>query len=226
MLFRDRRTAGRLLSRRLVEYAREDAVVLGVPRGGVPVGYEVAAFLRVPLDVLVVRRLGVPGREEVTMGSVASGGVVLRNDAVIREVAVPPGVFEDVLAREHRELVRREAVYRNGRPPLPVAGRTVLLTDDGIATAAAVRTAVQILRRLEPRAVVVAVPVAVDRIADELRRIADRVVCLVTPPPFRAIGAWYDDFSYTTDREVRDLIDRSARERLSTSSFAARSEGR
>jgi predicted phosphoribosyltransferase len=212
--FGDRRHAGRLLATRLAHYAgRQDVVVLALPRGGVPVAFEVARVLRAPLDVFVVRKLGVPGHEELAMGAIATGGVRVVNGDVVGMLGIRPGQIEAVAARERRELERREAAYRHGRSPVPVRGRIAILVDDGLATGSTMRAAVRALRQLEPRRIVVAVPTAAPETCDELRAEVDEVVCAITPEPFHAVGLSYDDFTQTSDAEVRDLLDRAQAER-------------
>jgi predicted phosphoribosyltransferase len=210
--YHDRREAGRILAGRLVRYAhRGDVVVLALPRGGVPVAFEVAQALGAPLDVFLVRKLGVPGHEELAMGAIATGGVRLLNDAVVQALAIPPQAIEEVTDAEREELERRERAYHGDRPPTDVRGRTVILVDDGLATGSTMRTAVHALRRQGPARLVVAVPVASASTCDELRGEVDDVVCGRTPEPFYAVGLWYDDFSQTTDDEVRDLLERAGR---------------
>jgi len=209
--FRDRREAGRLLAARLSAYAnRPDVVVLALPRGGVPVAAEVARALGAPLDVFVVRKLGVPGHEEFAFGAIATGGVRVLNEDVVRALQIPDRVIDAVAAREQEELARRERVYRGDRPPLDVRGRTVILVDDGLATGATMHAAIQALRQQQPARIVVAVPTASPETCDELKRVVDEVVCATTPDPFYAVGLWYEDFSQTTDEEVRELLARSA----------------
>jgi putative phosphoribosyl transferase len=208
---RDRTEAGRLLADTLREYAnRDDVVVLALPRGGVPVGFEVAKALNEPLDVFVVRKLGLPGQEELAMGAIASGGARVLNREFIRALGIPDDVLEQVTQEEQRELERREREYRDGRPPIDVRGRTVILVDDGLATGSSMRVAVLALRQKEPAQIVVAVPVAPRDSCVELESVADRVVCAVTPEPFWGVGQWYADFSQTSDEEVRDLLRRAA----------------
>ena len=208
-VFRDRTDAGRALARALSAYAnRPDVVVLALPRGGVPVGFEVARALDAPLDVFLVRKLGVPGQEELAMGAIASGHVGVLNDNVVRMLNIPREVIDAVAAREQRELDRREREYRDGRPPVRVAGRTVILVDDGLATGSSMRAAVQALRQQVPKEIVVAVPVAAAETCEALRREVDDVVCAWTPEPFDAVGLWYDDFSQTSDAQVRELLER------------------
>jgi predicted phosphoribosyltransferase len=200
-----------VLAEELADYAgRDDVVVLALPRGGVPVAFEVAAALKAPLDVFLVRKLGAPGQEELAMGAIASGDVVVFNEEVVEAMKVPPEVIEAKIASQRQELARREAVYRGGRPPRDVHGRIVILVDDGLATGSTMRAAVAALRRLEPARVVVAVPVGAPSTCAELDAIADACICAITPDPFRAVGLWYEDFSQTTDEEVGDLLGRSA----------------
>jgi len=207
MLFRDRADAGRhLLSRLGAYHGRPDVVVLGLPRGGIPVGYEVARGLGAPLDVFVVRKLGVPGQEELAMGAIATGGVRVVNRDVVDALHIAPDVLDRAAAQELRELERRERSYRGDRPEPKVEGRTVILVDDGLATGSTMRAAVQALRQQRPARIVVAVPVAAFATCEELRREVDDVVCFATPEPFMAVGRFYDDFSQTTDEEVHDLL--------------------
>src|SRR5215211_2648350 len=216
MIYRDRTEAGKRLAERLTDYAdRPDVLVLALPRGGVPVGYEVARELGAPLDVFLVRKLGVPGHEELAMGAVATGGVRVLNEQVVRALGIPDYVIDAVAAWEEQELARRERLYRGDRPPPDVHGRTVILVDDGLATGATMHAAIQALRQQQPAHIVVAVPTASPEACDELREEVDDVVCALTPEPFYSVGLWYEDFSQTTDEEVRDLLARSAKERLS-----------
>ena len=209
--FEDRRAAGRLVARALAHYARRpNVVVLALPRGGVPVAYEVARALGAPLDVFVVRKLGLPGHEELAMGAVATGGVRVLNADMVRALGIPEPVIEAVTAREQQELARRERVYRGDRPPVDVRGRTVILVDDGLATGATMQAAIHALREQQPARIVVAVPAGAPETCNALRRKADEVVCAVTPEPFYAVGLWYDDFSETSDDEVRALLADSA----------------
>jgi len=207
MLFRDRADAGRhLLSRLGAYHGRPDVVVLGLPRGGIPVGYEVARGLGAPLDVFVVRKLGVPGQEELAMGAIATGGVRVVNRDVVDALHIAPDVLDRAAEAERRELERRERSYRGDRPEPQVEGRTVILVDDGLATGSTMRAAVQALRQQRPARIVVAVPVAAFATCEELRREVEDVVCFATPEPFMAVGRFYDDFSQTTDEEVHDLL--------------------
>ncbi len=206
--FRDRREAGRRLAARLRKYAnRPDVMVLALPRGGVPVGYEVANALGVPLDVFVVRKLGLPGHDELAMGALASGGVRVLDEGLIRAARVSDDDINRVTATEQAELERRETHYRGDRGALDLHGTTVVLVDDGLATGATMRAAVAALRQKGPARIVVAVPVAAPETCDAFRDIADEIVCAVTPEPFHAVGLWYDDFSQTTDDEVRTLLE-------------------
>jgi predicted phosphoribosyltransferase len=210
MLFRDRSEAGRRLAEHLGDFSRQDGLVLALPRGGVPVGFEVARALDAQFDVFLVRKLGVPGYEELAMGAIASGGVTVRNEDAVRGLGIPARVIEAVAARERKELERRERAYRDDRPAPEVRGRTVILVDDGLATGSTMRAAVAALRRQGPARIVVAVPVGAATTCAELQGEADGVVCASTPDPFFAVGAWYQDFAQTTDDEVRALLMRAA----------------
>jgi putative phosphoribosyl transferase len=205
--FRDRAGAGRALARALAHYAgRDDVVVLALPRGGVPVGYEVAKELGAPLDVFLVRKLGVPGHEELAMGAIASGGVLVLDEGVLRWLGISEHQLQKTLAKELDELRRREAAYRDDRPLPDLKGKTVILVDDGLATGASMQAAARAVRRPEPARIVIAVPVASRATCDKFREEVDEVVCAVTPTPFHAVGDWYEDFSQTTDDEVRELL--------------------
>jgi predicted phosphoribosyltransferase len=206
--FADRHDAGRRLAERLRHYAgREDVVVLGLPRGGVPVAVEVARSLGVPLDVFVVRKLGVPGHEELAMGAIASGGIRVLNTDVLAATLVPPEAVEAVAARELERLQTQEREYRGERPPLDVRGRVVILVDDGLATGATMRAAVAALRDRGAGAIVVAVPTAPIETCEALRREVDEIVCALTPDPFMAVGLWYRDFAPVSDQQVRELLE-------------------
>jgi putative phosphoribosyl transferase len=206
-LFHDRADAGRQLAERLGEYAhRSDVLVLGLPRGGIPVAYEVAARLAVPLDIFLVRKLGVPGHAELAMGAIAPGGIEVLNDDLIADLGISAASIAEIAARERLELYRRDRVFRGGRPLPEVAGKTVILTDDGLATGATMEAAVRALRQLSPAEVVVAVPVGARETCARFIVLADRVVCLATPEPFDAVGQWYENFSQTTDEEVQQLL--------------------
>jgi predicted phosphoribosyltransferase len=210
MLFQDRHDAGRQLAVRLLPYAgRDDIVVLALPRGGVPVGYEVARALGAPLDIFLVRKLGVPGHEELAMGAIASGGVRVLNQRVIDALKIPPEVIEQVTAMELEELERREREYRDGRSPVEVAGRVAILVDDGLATGATMRAAIAALHRRGPGRIVAAVPVGAAETCSDLRQEADEAVCAQEPTEFYAVGLWYEDFAQTSDEEVRDLLARA-----------------
>jgi len=209
--FRDRYDAGRVLAAKLSAYAdRPDALVLALPRGGVPVAFEVARALHAPMDVFLVRKLGVPGQEELAMGALASGGVRVLNRELVEALGIPERVIEAVAAREQQELARRERLYRGGRPPPDGRGRTVILVDDGLATGATMRAATATLRPQGPARIVIAVPLAAPSVCREFTEEVDEIICAVTPEPFYAVGLWYQDFSPTTDEEVRDLLERSA----------------
>jgi predicted phosphoribosyltransferase len=207
MRFQNRSDAGRQLAEKLDRYAnRDDVVVLALPRGGLPVAYEVASRLRAPLDVFLVRKLGVPAHPELAMGAIAQGGVQVLSDDLIADLGVPAAVVERVAARERLELERRDRLYRGGRAPVDVRGRIVILVDDGLATGSTMQAATTALRALQPARIVAAAPVGA---ADTCRRIAqfaDEVVCVTTPEPFNAVGLWYANFAQPTDDEVRELL--------------------
>ena len=210
-IYQDRIDAGRQLARALGEYAgRSDVLVLGLPRGGVPVAAEVARALGAPLDVMIVRKLGAPWQPELAMGAIASGGVRLLNPEVVRSLGVDEDAIEEVAARERRELARREKAYRGDRPPFEARGRHVILVDDGMATGATMRAAVAAVREMDPASIVVAVPTAAADTCRLVKAEADRVVCLDTPEPFMAVGCWYRDFDQTSDGQVRDLLRENA----------------
>ena len=206
--FKDRVDAGEHLAERLRTYrARNDVVVLALPRGGVPIASEVARVLGVPFDVIVVRKLGVPGHEELAMGAIAAGGVRLVNHDVVDALRIPDSVLDSVAMQEAVELDRREQLYRGGRAPLGLTGKIVIVVDDGLATGSTMRAAVMAARQQKPARVIVAVPVGAPSTCAELAREADEVVCLRTPDPFVAVGLWYRDFTPTSDNEVRSLLD-------------------
>jgi putative phosphoribosyl transferase len=210
--FRDRFDAGRQLADRLSGYGgRSDVVVLGLPRGGVPVAHEVARKLGAPLDIFVVRKLGLPRHEELAIGAIASGGVRVLNEDLVRMLNLPAELIERVARSEHDELARRESAYRGAQPFRDLNGRTVLLVDDGMATGASMRAAVEAVRRLGPARVVVAVPVSSPEALAELQSVADDVVSVVTPMQLEGVGEWYADFSQTTDQEVRALLSGSSK---------------
>jgi predicted phosphoribosyltransferase len=218
MLFRDRVDAGQQLAARLRAYRdRPDVLVLGLPRGGVPVAFEVARALHAPLDVFLVRKLGVPGHEELAMGAIATGGVRVVNEEVVRRLGIPDEVIDVVAAKEARELHRRERAYRDDRPPIDVRDRTVILVDDGLATGSTMRAAVAALRQRWPSRIVVAVPVGAMQTCEEFRAETDETICARTPEPFYAVGAWYHNFSQTTYEEVRELLQQAADARATVS---------
>jgi predicted phosphoribosyltransferase len=220
--FHDRREAGQLLGRQLAAYTdRDDVVVLALPRGGVPVGYEVARALRAPLDVFVVRKLGVPWQPELAMGAVAGKGTEVLNGSVVTAYNIPPHVIRAVAEREGRELQRRLLEYRGARPLLDLRDRVVILVDDGLATGSTMRAAISAIRLERPRRVVAAVPVAAPQACRELRDIVDELICLRTPPDFSAVGRWYTDFSQTTDEDVRELLSHETTRRDSHDAHAA-----
>ncbi len=207
--FADRRAAGRALADALRSYAgRSDVIVLGLPRGGMPVAHELATRLDVALDVFVVRKLGVPGHEELAFGALASGGGRVLNDEVLRELRLTSATIEEITERERTELEKRERLYRGERPGPDVRGRTVILVDDGLATGSTMRAAVEAVRDGAPDRVIVAVPVAPPETCADLRQLADEVVCVRTPERFYAVGLWYEDFSPTSDDEVRQILQR------------------
>jgi putative phosphoribosyl transferase len=212
MLFRNRADAGRALGERLAAYAgRANLRILGLPRGGIPVAFEVAGRLQAPLDVFVVRKLGVPGHEELAMGAIATGGVRVVNQDVMSALGLSAQALDRVAEAELAELARREVAYRGTRPPLDVRGATAILVDDGLATGSTMRAAVAAIRQQQPARIVVAVPVAAPSTRDEMAREVDEIVCVATPDPFLAVGRFYDDFAQTTDAEVHDLLERAAR---------------
>jgi len=209
-VFRDRHEAGYVLGTKLEQYKKDDTrLILALPRGGVPVGYEVAWALDAPLDVFLVRKLGVPGHRELAMGAIASGGVRVMNDEVVNELHIPQGMIEATFEAEQRELQRRERAYRGDRPPPELAGRSVILVDDGLATGSTMKAAAMALRGQDPARIVVAVPVAAPETCEAFRAEVDDIVCAATPDPFYAVGLWYEDFTPTSDDDVRDLLARA-----------------
>lgn len=206
--FKDRRQAGRILARKLSAYAGQtDVIILALPRGGVPVAYEVAIALNAPLDIFLVRKLGLPGREELAIGAIASGGVRVLNNDIIRALNVPEEVINIVAQRELQELGRREQLYRGDRPAPEVRGRKVILIDDGLATGASMRAAVVGVRAQHPAGIVIAVPAAAPEACDVFQFEVDDMVCVMTPEPFYGLSRWYEDFSQTTDEEVRMFLE-------------------
>jgi putative phosphoribosyl transferase len=210
MIFRDRRDAGRQLASKLGEYARrDDVVVLALPRGGVPVAYEVANALNAPLDIYLVRKLGVPGHEELAMGAIAPGGTRVLNRTTINYLKISDRAIEEVAEKEQRELERRTRAYRDNLAPIDIRDKVVILVDDGLATGATMHAAAIALKASQPSKVIVAVPVASHEACESFRREVDEVVCAITPEPFYGVGQWYLNFSQTTDEEVRELLDRA-----------------
>lgn len=205
--FKNRSQAGQKLAEGLKQYANDpDTIVLGLPRGGVVVAYEVAEKLGLPLDIFLVRKLGVPGYEELAMGAIASGGVRVMNDDVVRRINISQSAIEEAVRKETLELERREKAYRSDRPRLDVKDKTILLVDDGLATGATMRAAVTALQKQKPKELIIAVPTASPETCDEFRDDVDDIICAITPTPFYAVGAWYDDFAQTTDEEVQELL--------------------
>jgi len=210
MIFRDRTDAGKYLATKLLSYKdRPDVLVLALPRGGVPVAFEVAQALHVPLDIFLVRKLGVPGHEELAMGAISTGGVRVLNEDTVDYLRIPDHIIDAIAAEELKELERRELAYRGNHPEPDVKGKTVILIDDGLATGSTIRAAAQALRLQQPTRIVVAVPVSAPQTCDEYRIGVDEIICAVTPEPFLGVGQWYLDFSQTTDEEVRDLLERA-----------------
>lgn len=209
--FHDRREAGQLLARQLTDYkGRDDVIILALPRGGVPIGFEIARELKAPLEVFVVRKLGVPWHPELAMGAIAPGGIEVLNGDVVTAYKIPPNVIRAVAEREGQELQRRLQQYRGSRPFPDLKDHTVILVDDGLATGSTMKAAVEAVRQQRPKAVVVAVPVAAVSTCQEFRYRVDDIVCLQTPPDFAAVGMWYEDFSQTTDEEVTQLLSESS----------------
>jgi putative phosphoribosyl transferase len=221
LIYRDRIDAGKRLATLLSAYAnRPDVVVLALPRGGVPVAFEVANALRAPLDIFLVRKLGAPGQKELAMGAIATGGVRVLNEDVVEYLRIPDEVIDEIAADELHELERRERAYRGDRPAPDVRGKTVILVDDGLATGSTMRAAAAALRQQKPARTIVAVPVSAPQTCDEYRMGVDEIVCGVVPEPFHAVGQWYKDFSQTTDEEVSNLLEQAARRGLSRSATA------
>jgi putative phosphoribosyl transferase len=209
-LFRDRRDAGKKLAQKLIDYSgREDVIVLALPRGGVPVAYEVSLALQIPLDIFIVRKLGWPGHEEMAIGAIASGGVRVLNEDIVRHLNIPDTLIDAVAQRETRELERREREYRGKRPPLELKDRAVIIIDDGLATGASMRAAIVGVRAHAPVQIVVAVPTAAFETCKALEPEVDQIICASTPEPFYGVSRWYEDFSQTTDEEVRLLLEKA-----------------
>ena len=212
-LFRDRVEAGRILAGKLKSLVGDDdVIVLALPRGGVPVGFEVAKALGADLDVFLVRKLGVPGHEELAMGAIAGGGIRVLNEPLIQELGISEAAVHRVTVLERQEIERRETQYRDGRTALPVAGRTAILVDDGLATGATMLAAVRALRAQKPARIIIGVPVAAKETCDGFRAHVDDIVCVATPEPLYGVGMWYADFSQTSDEEVREMLDRARRQ--------------
>ncbi len=224
MIFRDRTEAGKYLATKLLNYKdRPDVLVLALPRGGVPVAFEVAQALCVPLDIFLVRKLGVPGHEELAMGAISTGGVRVLNEDTVDYLRIPEHIIDAIAAEELKELERRELAYRGNRPEPNVKGKTVILIDDGLATGSTIRAAAQSLRRQQPARIIVAVPVSAPETCDEYLIGVDEIICAVTPEPFVGVGMWYLDFAQTTDEEVRDLLERARGEKREKQMSSARS---
>lgn len=221
MIYRNRSDAGQYLATKLLQYkGREDVLVLALPRGGVPVAFEVAQALQVSMDIFLVRKLGVPGHEELAMGAIATGGVRVLNEDTVNYLGIPPDVIDSIAEMELKELKRREIAYRGNRPEPKVQGKTVILIDDGLATGSTIRAAAQALRGQDPARIIVAVPVSAPQTCDEYRMGVDEIVCAVTPKRFLGVGRWYHDFSQTTDEEVRDLLELARGEKRMSSANA------
>jgi putative phosphoribosyl transferase len=208
--FHDRKEAGKLLAAQLIAYAnKQDVIVLALPRGGVPVGFEIAQALHVPLDVIVVRKLGVPGQEELAMGAIATGGIRIMNKDVVQFLDISDEVIDGITVQELQELERREHLYRGERPAYDISGRTVILVDDGVATGATMHAAVAAIKQRQPSRVIIAVPTAAPSTCDEFATEVDELVCIIRPEPFIAVGYWYRQFSQTSDEEVRGLLEQA-----------------
>lgn len=213
--YEDRYRAGKILARELQGYVNQsDTLVLALPRGGVPVAYEVALALSLPLDVFMVRKLGVPGHEELAMGAISTGGYRVFNQDIIESLGISKSTIEAAIAEQQQELQRRERVYRGSHPVPEIKGKTIILVDDGIATGATIRVALKALQHQNPTKLIVAVPVASPNTCDELAEMADEVICPLQPEDLRAVGVWYRDFSQTTDKEVIDLLEKANRRKL------------
>ncbi len=213
--FLNRREAGSELAHQLLQYAdRSDVIILALPRGGVPVAYEVSLALKAPLDVLIVRKLGLPGREELAIGAIASGGIQILNQDIVHALGIDQGVINSVLQQELQELARREQIYRGNRPAPEIKDHTVIIIDDGLATGASMRAAVRAARTQSPARIVVAVPAAAPQAIDLLQPEVDEIIYVIAPDPFDGVGRWYEDFSQTTDEEVSSLLDNANRQLL------------
>ena len=208
--FIDRRDAGRALTKELKDYAnQQDVIILALPRGGVPVAYEIASALSLPLDVFIVRKLGVPGHEELALGAVASGGTVVFNQALLSQLNIPQSAIEQVLQSEQQELARREIVYRGHKPFPSLTHKTIILVDDGIATGSTMRAAITALNQQKPARIIIAVPVAARSTYEEMRSLVDKIICPLQPIHFHAVGLWYEDFSQTSDDEVIEILNKT-----------------
>lgn len=205
--FIDRHEAGKVLAEQLKQYAKkDDTLVLALPRGGVPVAYEIAKILSLPLDVFIVRKLGVPGHEELAMGAIATGGITVFNDEIVHGLNIPKYAIDQVIQSEKQELQRRDSTYRNNKPFPSLEGKTIILVDDGIATGATMRAAIKALRQQNPASIIIAVPVAAFSTCEEMAKLVDKIVCPLMPHEFYAVGSWYENFFQTSDEEVFDLL--------------------
>jgi len=212
MVFTDRREAGKKLAGRLQHYAnQEDVLVLALPRGGVPVAFEVAQKLQVPLDIFIVRKLGLPGQEELAIGAIASGGTLVLNESLVNQLRLSRATIDSITEREEEELARREELYRRGRRAHSLAGKKIILVDDGLATGASMKAAALAIKDYSPAKVIVAVPVAAAETCVEFQKLVDEVICFTTPDPFWAVGNWYANFTQTTDKEVENLLNEAAK---------------
>lgn len=212
MLFKDRTAAGQVLAVKLAAYAnRADVLVLALPRGGVPVAFEIASSLNLPLDVFVVRKLGVPNQKELAMGAIASGGVRVLNEDIISQENISASDIEQVAKQEQQELERRERLYRGDRPQIIIQQQTIILVDDGLATGASMRAAIAALHKQKPDKIVVAVPIAAPQTCEEIKSLVDEIICAETPSPFYSVGLWYEKFPQTSDKQVRHLLNQAAK---------------
>lgn len=214
-IFDDRTDGGRVLANKLADYKnRQDVIVLALPRGGVPVAFETAKALNAPLDIFLVRKLGVPGHEELAFGAIASGGVTVFNESLIKDLRIPDWMIEKVIETEQKELERREKIYRKNRPALDLEGKICIIADDGLATGATMRAAIEAVKTMKPRQIIAAAPVASSETCAEIvRKTGALCICAITPEPFYGVGRWYRDFSQTEDEEVQNLLARAERRR-------------
>jgi len=216
MVFTDRHDAGKKLAGKLQHYANQkDVLVLALPRGGVPVAFEVAQKLHLPLDIFIVRKLGLPGQEELAIGAIASGGTLVLNEELVRQLRLSRATIDSITVREEEELARREELYRRGRSPHKLNGKRIILVDDGLATGASMKAAALAIKDYSPAKIIVAVPVAAAETCSEFQSLVDEVVCFTTPDPFWAVGNWYANFNQTSDNEVETLLDKAARDEIS-----------